>query len=220
MTHKLTFIASALFATGMLIVIWVFLKSVWTISRSSVPRSQLGNILLKRALVVSLGVICILISQFVFWVNSSLTAYILVDPGSPIGIISFRQPVGSNPMMYLALNTVESNRLLLMEVEMRTGAAVIEIEVLRFPALLEHLGLTEFCRISGVRLIDPHDPTGAIAEVRKVQQNVEPFWTFFDKIDSFIPIARASKLTSEVILFEDGIELNVYAATDRIALSE
>jgi len=220
MTHKLTYIASALFAAGMLTVIWVFLKSIWTISHSSEPRSQLGNILLKRALVVSLGVVCILISQFVFWVNSSLTAYVIVDPGSPIGIVSFRQPAGSNPMMYLALNTVESNRLLPMEIEMRTGAAVIEIEVLRFSTPLDRLDLTEFCRISAVRLIDPYDPTRAGTEVRKVQQNIEPFWTFFDKIDSFIPIARASKLTSEVIRFEEGIELSVYATTDQIALSE
>jgi len=220
MTPELTLIGAILFAAGLISVIWVFVKSVWSIAKKKTPSQRLGNALLKRAVIVVIGVILIVAGQFIFWVNTNLTSFMPLDPHAPIGIISFKQPYGGNPMMHLAINTFDSKRLLPVEVEMRSGVAVIEIETLRFPKILSNIGLKEYCRISAVREINADNSDSTMLRRWQVQENVEPFWKFFDRIDGILPIARASVMESDPIMFEKGIDLSVYAATDGIAMSK
>lgn len=219
MTPELTLIGALLFAVGLASVIWIFVKSVRSIAKRTTPSQRLGNVLMKRTVVVVVGVILIGAGQFAFWINSNLTAFMPFDPHAPIGLISFRQPYGSYPIMHMAINTVNSRRLLPFEVEMRTGVAVLDIEILRFPKALAGIGLTQYCRISSVREIDPENPDFSDGRSWQVLENIEPFWEFFDAIDGILPIAKASRMESDPVVFERGVDLSVYATADGIAMS-
>jgi len=220
MSFNLTLLSSILFAMGLILVVWIFFVSLKNIRRKRTTKTNTQRTTLIKIVFFCMGLVLIMISQFFFWINSNLNAYIPVETDKPIGVISFEHQDGSQAVMNIAARNSGTHKMIPIEVIMWSDAVVLELEVIRFPKTLSFLNLGDFHRISAVKFIGDIGTQSNSITGKKIQKNAETLWRFFHKVSSIIPAVTTSKITSDPIFFEQGINLNVYSSTSRVILSE
>ena len=220
MTYKLTIIASVLFAVGVAAVIWTFVAVVMNLRRTVVARISKKRFPVVKVVVLVLGLILVALSQLTFWVNAGLGTFVPIDPDKPFCVLTFEHPQESDPIMYLVTRKANPEKLLPIKIIMRSDVAVLEVEVLRFPAFLNSLDFKDVCRLSSVKFLsDTGVPLDSLPE-KRIRQNSESLWNFFDLISGFLSSVKTSKIVSDPIYFQLGSELTVYTSASRIVLSE
>lgn len=171
-----------------------------------------------KALVFVAGIGFIVIAQFLFWIGANLKAFTPLDPSKPIAAISFRQPEESDPIMSLATRKSDSDRMISFDINMRSEVAILEVEILRFPKSFSILDIKDSYRISSVKFIDAQSDSQSDLAERRIQQDVESLWSFFDRLSAVFPAISAAKIMSNPLQFEDEAELKVYIAESQIVL--
>ncbi len=219
MTYKLSILATVFFVAGMAVVLWLFFRiirrlrqqsTLITLSRKRMP--------VVKALVLVAGIGLIVIAQLLFWISGNLKAFTPLDPSKPIAAISFRQPEKSDPIMSLATRKSDSDQMISCDINMRSEVAVLEVEILRFPKSFSVLDIKDSYRISSVKFIDAQSDSQSELSERRIQQDVESLWGFFDRLSAVLPVIRATKIMSNPLQFEDAGELEVYVSESQIVL--
>jgi hypothetical protein len=171
-----------------------------------------------KALVLVAGIGSIVIAQLLFWIGANLKAYTPLDPSKPIAAISFSQPEESDPIMSLATRKSDSEQMISTDISMRSEVVVLEVEILRFPKSFSVLDIKDSYRISSIKFIDALSDSQSDLAERRIQQDVEPLWSFFDRLSAVLPAIKAAKITSDPLQFKDAGELEVYIAASQIVL--
>jgi hypothetical protein len=219
MNSILAVLAAFLFVVGLALVSWILVSVLANIRRRGVTTHRQGKAIWRVVIPVS-GILLIALSQFLFWMNSSLKAYSTSESVLPLGTISFHESSQSGRIMTVASRSISSDKMMPVEVLMRSDAAVLEVETIRFAAPFGVLGLTEYCRISTIKMIDSRNRSPELVYERKIQPESESVWEVLDEIGRFFPIVETSKSLSEPVFFEDGTEIQVFSEEYRIFLAD
>jgi hypothetical protein len=174
--------------------------------------------LVVKAFVLVTGIGLIVIAQLLFWVSANLKVFTPLDPSRPIAAISFSQPEESDPIMSLATRKSDSEQMISTNISMRSEAVVLEVEILRFPKSFSVLDIKDSYRISSVKFIDAQSDSQSDLAERRIQQDVESLWGFFDRLSTVLPAFKAAKIMSDPLQFEDAAELEVYVSASQIVL--
>jgi len=221
MTYKLSILASAFFLTGIVVIVLLFLRTVRNLRlHGAAVRQSSKRLPVVKVVTLLVGVGFVVLSQFLFWVGASLTAFQHIDPDRPVAVIGFSHVEGSDPTMNLATRTSGSEQMVSIDVVMRSEAAALEIEVLRFPEWFGFLDMTDSYRISSVKFIEAQDDSQSDVAEKRIQQNVESLWRFFERLGTVFPAIDATKITSDPVYFEAGKELYVYTSASRVVLAD
>lgn len=219
MTYKLSILATVFFVAGMVVVLWLFFRIIRKLrQQSTLIRHSRKRMPVVKALVLVAGIGFIVIAQFLFWIGANLKAFTPLDPSKPIAAISFRQPEESDPIMSLATRKSDSDRMISFDINMRSDIAILEVEILRFPKSFSILDIKDSYRISSVKFIDAQSDSQSDLAERRIQQDVESLWSFFDRLSAVFPAISAAKIMSNPLQFEDEAELKVYIAESQIVL--
>lgn len=219
MTYKLSILATVFFVAGMVVVLWLFFRIIRKLrQQSTLIRHSRKRMPVVKALVFVAGIGFIVIAQFLFWIGANLKAFTPLDPSKPIAAISFRQPEESDPIMSLATRKSDSDRMISFDINMRSEVAILEVEILRFPKSFSILDIKDSYRISSVKFIDAQSDSQSDLAERRIQQDVESLWSFFDRLSAVFPAISAAKIMSNPLQFEDEAELKVYIAASQIVL--
>lgn len=219
MTYKLSILATVFFVAGMVVVLWLFFRIIRKLrQQSTLIRHSRKRMPVVKALVFVAGIGFIVIAQFLFWIGANLKAFTPLDPSKPIAAISFRQPEESDPIMSLATRKSDSDRMISFDINMRSDIAILEVEILRFPKSFSILDIKDSYRISSVKFIDAQSDSQSDLAERRIQQDVESLWSFFDRLSAVFPAISAAKIMSNPLQFEDEAELKVYIAASQIVL--
>lgn len=219
MTYKLSILATVFFVAGMVVVLWLFFRIIRKLrQQSTLIRHSRKRMPVVKALVFVAGIGFIVIAQFLFWIGANLKAFTPLDPSKPIAAISFRQPEESDPIMSLATRKSDSDRMISFDINMRSDIAILEVEILRFPKSFSILDIKDSYRISSVKFIDAQSDSQSDLAERRIQQDVESLWSFFDRLSAVFPAISAAKIMSNPLQFEDEAELKVYIAESQIVL--
>lgn len=219
MTYKLSILATVFFVAGMVVVLWLFFRIIRKLrQQSTLIRHSRKRMPVVKALVFVAGIGFIVIAQFLFWIGANLKAFTPLDPSKPIAAISFRQPEESDPIMSLATRKSDSDRMISFDINMRSEVAILEVEILRFPKSFSILDIKDSYRISSVKFIDAQSDSQSDLAERRIQQDVESLWSFFDRLSAVFPAISAAKIMSNPLQFEDEAELKVYIAESQIVL--
>jgi len=149
MSPKLATFAFLIFAVGLGLVIWIFLRVVAGIKERKVNRfdARKENWWL-RAIALTFALILIALSQGILWFNSNLRIYMPLDPNIPLARISFYESENERPRMILATFDEQNHPLLADEIFVDDSLFQIEVEILRFKKLGQLFGLQEVYRFS------------------------------------------------------------------------
>ena len=219
MTYKLSILATVFFVAGMAVVLWLFFNSIQRLrQKSTLIGLSWKRIPLVKALVLVAAIGSIVIAQLLFWIGANLKAFSPLDPSRPSAAISFSLPEESDPIMSLATRKSDSEQMISIDISMRSEIAVLEVEILRFPKLFSVLDMKDSYRISSVKFVDVQSDSQRNLAERRIQQDVESLWSFFDRLSAVLPAIRAMKIISNPLQFEDAAELEVYVAASQIVL--
>jgi hypothetical protein len=219
MAYKLSILATAFFVAGMATVLWLFFRTIRRLRQpGALIRVSRKRMPVVKALVLAAGIGSIAIAQFLFWIGANLTAFTPLDPSKPIAAISFRQPEESNPIMSLSMRRADSEQMIPTDISMRSETAVLEVEILRFPKSFSILDIKDSYRISSVKFIDAQNDSKIDLSERRIQQDVESLWSFFDGLSAVLPAVKAAKIISNPLQYKDSAELQVYVAASQIVL--
>ncbi len=219
MISILAVLAAFLFVVGLALVSWILVSVVANIRRRGVVTHRQGRAIWRVVIPVS-GILLIALSQLLFWMNSGLKAYSIAEFALPLGTISFHESGQSDRIMTVTSRSISSDRMMPVEILMRSDAAVLEVETIRFAAPFGIFGLTEYCRISTVIMIDSRNRSPEPLYERKFQPESESVWIMLDEIGRFFSIVETSKYLSEPVFFEDGAEIQVFSEKSRILLAD
>jgi hypothetical protein len=120
--------------------------------------------------------------------------------------------------MSLATRKSGSDQMISFDINMRSKVAILEVEILRFPKSFSVLDIKDSYRISSVKFIDAQSDSQSELSERRIQQDVESLWSFFDRLSTVLPAVKAAKVMSNPLQFEDAAELEVYIAASQIVL--
>jgi hypothetical protein len=211
--------ATVFFVAGMAAVLWLFFLIIRRLrQQSTLIRLSRKRMPVVKALVLVTGIGFIVTAQLLFWISSNLKTFAPLDPSKPIATISFSQPEESDPVMSLATRKSDSEQMISFDLNMRSEVAVLEVEILRFPKSFSVLDIKDSYRISSVKLIDAQSDSLSDLAERRIQQDVESLWSFFDRLSAVFPAFKAAKIKSNPLQFEDAAELEVYIAESQIVL--
>lgn len=221
MTYKLSILATCFFVTGLSLLVWIFIQTLRSLAnrRITAQKSKKAFTLWKIGFLVG-GTLLLIVSQGLFWVASNISAYAPVDTERPVASIIFEQPNESDPMMILGIRDGGTGKLIPTEIVMHSDIAVLEIETIEFPEFFEILDLDKVYRISAVRFLDDSGAPLERMPTKKIQEDAESLWSFFNSVSGFIPLATTARIVSDPIYFGEDTRINVYASISRIVLSE
>ncbi len=215
----LAVIAAFFFLVGLGLLAWILVSIIGNIRRRPGASSRKSRVIWRVIFPIS-GILLIVLSQLLFWVDSSLDAYTTVQSSLPLGTVSFHESGSSGRTMTVALRSNSSEEMMQVEILMRSNAAILEVETIRFAAPFKIFGLTEYYRISRIKVIDTRNPSPEPLYERKIQPKSEAVWTVLDEIGRFFPIAKTSKFISEPVFFKDGAKIHVFSEESRILLAD
>jgi len=219
MNSILIVLAACFFVVGVGLVSWILVSVLANIGRRGLTTRRNGKAIWRVLIPVS-GILLITLSQILFWMNSGLRAYSTTESELPLSTIGFHDSNQSGRIMTVASRSISSDKMMQVELLMRSDAAVLEVETIRFAAAFDVLGLTEYSRISSVRMIDSKDISPDPVYERKIQPESESLWEVLDMIGRFFPVVETSRSFSEPLFFEDGTEINVFSEKSMILLAD
>ena len=215
----LAVIAAFFFLIGLGLVAWILVSVVGNIRRRPGASPRKSRAIWRVVIPIS-GILLIVLSQILFWMDSSLDAYTTVESSLPLGTVGFHESGSSGRTMTVSSRSNSSEEMMSVEILMRSNAAVLEVETIRFAAPFKVFGLTEYCRISRIKVIDTRNPSPEPLYERKIQPKSEAVWTVLDEIGRFLPIAKTSKFISEPVFFKNGAEIQVFSEESRVLLAD
>jgi hypothetical protein len=221
MSDRLLILAAALFAAGLLAILWVLYRTIRGMRQRApgqpAPKRTATPI---KVSVFVVGVALVMISQLLFWLDGNLAFFAAADESKLIGKLRFETDPSGVRQVVVHLRRADSGTLVPFSMLLKSETMIVEAEVIRFSQSYSLLGIGEFGRVSALKVTPLSGDSSETPLEKRIYPDADQFWELLDGVTDFVPGIETIRFLSEPIPFETGAERLISLSQSQVLLSK